>query len=50
MQGAAGIANLLFGDASFCGRLPLSYTFNNYTSQIAMSNMDMSDWPGRTYR
>lgn len=50
MQGAGGIANLLFGEASFAGRLPVTWPFNNYTDQIRMGDMNMADWPGRGYR
>jgi hypothetical protein len=46
LQGAGGIANLLFGDASPSGRLPVSFVFNNYTEQIEMTDMRMSAWPG----
>jgi len=49
-QGAGGIANLLFGEASFAGRLPVTWPFNNYTDQIRMGDMNMADWPGRGYR
>lgn len=50
MQGAAGIANLLFGKASFAGRLPVTWPFNNFTATIGMGDMDMVTWPGRGYR
>ena len=50
LQGAAGIANLLFGKASFAGRLPVTWPFNNYTAMIGMGDMDMVKWPGRGYR
>jgi hypothetical protein len=45
-QGAGGIANLLFGDASPSGRLPVSFVFNNYTQQIEMTDMRITAWPG----
>lgn len=45
-QGAAGIANLLFGDANPSARLPVSFVFNNYTREIQMTDMRMSAWPG----
>ncbi|KAL3158805.1 hypothetical protein ABBQ32_011532 [Trebouxia sp. C0010 RCD-2024] len=49
-QGAAGIADLLFGKVSPSGKLPVTFYYNNYTDIQSMSNMDMRSWPGRTYR
>lgn len=49
-QGGAGIANLLCGRAAFGARLPVTWHFNNYTHQIAMSDMRIAEWPGRSYR
>ena len=50
VQGAAGIADLLFGKVSPSGKLPVTFYYNNYTDIQSMSNMDMRSWPGRTYR
>ena len=50
LQGAAGIADILFGRVSPSGKLPVTFYYDNYTSLIEMSNMDMRVWPGRTYR
>ena len=50
LQGAAAIAEVLFGDHSPSGRLPVTFCHNNFTQQSLMSSMDMRAWPGRTYR
>ncbi len=50
MQGAAGIADILFGKTSPSGKLPVTFYYDNYTTIQTMSNMDMRSWPGRTYR
>ncbi|KAA6425682.1 MAG: beta-glucosidase-related glycosidase, partial [Trebouxia sp. A1-2] len=49
-QGAAGIADILFGKTSPSGKLPVTFYYDNYTTIQTMSNMDMRSWPGRTYR
>jgi len=50
VQGAAGIADILFGKTSPSGKLPVTFYYDNYTTIQTMSNMDMRSWPGRTYR
>ncbi|DBB14816.1 TPA: hypothetical protein ACH3X3_004423 [Trebouxia sp. C0006] len=49
-QGAAGIADILFGKTSPSGKLPVTFYYDNYTTIQTMSSMDMRSWPGRTYR
>lgn len=44
------MADVLFGDVSPAGRLPVSWPFNNYTAQSAFGDMSMRRWPGRTHR
>ena len=50
VQGAAGIADILFGKTSPSGKLPVTFYYDNYTTIQTMSSMDMRSWPGRTYR
>jgi beta-glucosidase len=48
--GAQAISDVLFGDFSPSGLLPVTFYFSNYTSQISMTSMDMRSPPGRTHR
>lgn len=43
-------ASVLFGDVAPSGRLPMTWPFNNYTTQIKASNMGLREFPGRTHR
>jgi hypothetical protein len=49
-QGAAAIADVLFGDVAPGGRLPVTWHFQNFTAQSDFANMSMRRWPGRTHR
>ena len=50
VQGADAIADVLFGQVSPSGRLPVSWYYNNYTEQSSFGDMHMRPWPGRTHR
>ncbi|KAG2501341.1 hypothetical protein HYH03_001131 [Edaphochlamys debaryana] len=49
-QAGYAIADVLLGNAAPAGRLPVSWHYEWYTKLIAMTNMAMRPWPGRTYR
>ena len=50
LQGAAGVVDLVLSKRAPSGRTPVSWVYENYTQQIAMSDMAMRAWPGRTHR
>ena len=49
-EGGNAVPVVVFGRASPSGRLPITWYFQNYTTQIAASDMRMGSWPGRTYK
>lgn len=46
----SALTNVLWGVTSPSGRLPMSWTFDNYTHQVSEADMAMRPWPGRTHR
>jgi beta-glucosidase len=49
-RGGEAIAQVLLGDHSPSGRLPVTIYHSNYTRLIANTDMRMRVWPGRTHR
>jgi len=49
-HGARAIASTLFGDNNPGGKLPYTIYPSDYVNQIKMSNMNMTDAPGRSYK
>jgi len=49
-QGGPAVASALFGDYNPGGKLPYTVYPANYTAAIKMSNMNMTDAPGRSYK
>lgn len=41
---------MLLGGYNPTGKLPVTFYYENYTSQIAMTDMNMRVFPGRTHR
>lgn len=50
VAGSTAIANLLFGHMNPSGKLPITLYASEYADQVAMTSMDMTKAPGRTYR
>jgi len=49
-RGGQGVADVLFGDYNPGGRLPYTVYPADYVNQLPMTNMDMTAYPGRTYK
>ncbi|GMF17042.1 unnamed protein product [Phytophthora fragariaefolia] len=48
--GAKAMADVLFGDTNPSGKLPVTMYRSDYVEQVTMKRMDMTAYPGRTYR
>ncbi|KAL6066428.1 Beta-xylosidase/alpha-L-arabinofuranosidase 2, variant 3 [Balamuthia mandrillaris] len=49
-QGGRAIADVVFGDYNPAGRLPYTVYLEDYVSKIDLTNMNMTQYPGRTYK
>ncbi|KAE9274536.1 hypothetical protein PF008_g29570 [Phytophthora fragariae] len=48
--GARAMADVLFGETNPSGKLPVTMYRSDYVEQVEMKSMDMTVYPGRTYR
>ena len=49
-MGGEGVVDVLMGDVSVSGKLPMTMYHKNYTDEIEATNMNMRTYPGRTYK
>jgi len=49
-QGGPAIASAIFGEYNPGGKMPYTIYYGDYVNQIPLTDMNMTDKPGRTYR